>query len=544
MKTPSSRTIWWYTLWLLGILIWIFFLFAAKFDPTLSFLFPASLQNNVVLDTSLKDTHIQPTTSTTRFDQTNLSTAWEPSPQNTSTSQSQTDEQTRISLLQDIYDSQLDQAQISLDTVRSLLQDSSQLATYDIQNHKAMYQKTKDKQVLASLVVAYAHEFDFEQAYEALRLLWADYSTYLSADIVAHVLLNSPLIQYNNSQKQYVLTSLEAMNKKGLLSNDTWLLYQWILSVLDWNTDTMQTYFNQIRSDEGREVRDAIASVRASRQQQSDVPAYYLQWLISLKLLEHWYFKIAQQLAVHVLTRDENYILPYQILGYTHFIMHDWEVSSEYFRILQWKDPENIPRYAFMLGVSLYRQKKHQESIIALKKNTQLYYPEDTLRYLILNYKQLDDTTNTFNTFKNLLAYQNALTVSDYYVFFETVLFAPFVEQQPFTIYKTNTYLTQEYINACLESLATQDHYICRYGQAGVLLAENKLDQAWRLLFSLAQDFPKSYIFHALWDWYLRNQQLENAKQAYIKALSLSASDVLKKSSKQKIFNIVELMWE
>jgi len=39
----------------------------------------------------------------------------------------------------------------------------------------------------------------------------------------------------------------------------------------------MQTYFNQIRSDEGREVRDAIASVRASRQQQSDVPAYYLQ---------------------------------------------------------------------------------------------------------------------------------------------------------------------------------------------------------------------------------------------------------------------------
>ncbi|NCQ81560.1 hypothetical protein GW750_01895 [bacterium] len=74
-------------------------------------------------------------------------------------------------MLQDIYDSQLDQAQISLDTVRSLLQDSSQLATYDIQNLKAMYQKTKDKQVLASLVVAYAHEFDFEQAYEALRLL-------------------------------------------------------------------------------------------------------------------------------------------------------------------------------------------------------------------------------------------------------------------------------------------------------------------------------------------------------------------------------------
>lgn len=70
--------------------------------------------------------------------------------------------------------------------------------------------------------------------------------------------------------------------------------------------------------------------------------------LVALQLLKHGYYRLSQLVAVQVTLVQEHYILPQQILAYSHFMLNNWEVAREYLRDLLVIDPNNRETYQFM----------------------------------------------------------------------------------------------------------------------------------------------------------------------------------------------------
>lgn len=444
--------------------------------------------------------------------------------------------------VQDVFEIQQEHNQMSLETIRGLVQDKSSLYAYDYENLKAIYQKNPRKDVLAVLVTAALQQFAYGEAYDFLRILWQEAIAYIPSQTIAEVLLNSPLISYRDEvNTNYVVTSIRNLYAEWYISIDDWSMYQWILSFLRLDMQDMQMQFAKITDPWKYPLVAAVDQAYASRSQQVDVPTYYLHALVALQFMQHWYFKIAQQIAVQVLLSNAAYILPYQILAYSHFVMHDRDIAVEYFQSLMQIDKSNEQKYNFLLGIAYFWLEKYPNAIIALKQSNIPEFQLDIYRYLLLAYEKISDEQNILATFQQLLGQSN-IWFYDFYLYFETALFQPYRDNRSYTLYTANQILARQYLQFCFEKLSIEEQYVCQYGQAGVLLADNRSQEAGSILLQVSQNMEKSYIYHALWDWYMRNQQLENAKDAYIRALSLSATDIQKDKSKDKLFTVMELL--
>jgi tetratricopeptide (TPR) repeat protein len=160
--------------------------------------------------------------------------------------------------------------------------------------------------------------------------------------------------------------------------------------------------------------------------------------------------------------KNEDYVLPYQILAYANFLSSNWDVAADYFLKLTDFDKINTDRYTFLVGVSYYRQGKYEQSLLYLNQVTDTGMLTDVYRYQLLSSLGIEDTDAAVRIRQKLLG-QSDVQDSDFMQFFTSIFYQPYVNAQPFTIYQANPQLVSLYQDACSRLATSKD--VCTYGE-------------------------------------------------------------------------------
>jgi tetratricopeptide (TPR) repeat protein len=83
--------------------------------------------------------------------------------------------------------------------------------------------------------------------------------------------------------------------------------------------------------------------------------------------------------------KDDQYILPYQILAYANFLSNNRDVATQYFLKLADFDAANKANYIFLVGVSQYRMGDYDQSVLYLNQVTDPLLLTDVYRYELLS---------------------------------------------------------------------------------------------------------------------------------------------------------------
>jgi len=170
-------------------------------------------------------------------------------------------------------------------------------------------------------------------------------------------------------------------------------------------------------------------------------------------------------MAVRIVAQDPTYILPLQILAYSHFVMNEWRFAREYFLQLFGRDANARAVYSFFLGIASYRQGNMTDALIYLKQANVPEYENDRLQYLLLAYQTIGDQTNIMRTFESLMMLPN-LTVIQFRLFFDHVFYDDFAAGKPFDQFNRNVVPTLAILERCFRVLEPSDQHVCLYGQA------------------------------------------------------------------------------
>jgi tetratricopeptide (TPR) repeat protein len=276
------------------------------------------------------------------------------------------------------------------------------------------------------------------------------------------------------------------------------------------------------------------------------IPRYYQDALVALSLLKNGYFSIAKKLALETALEDNKYILPYQILAYTHFLTNNREAANDYFLKLADVDISNKDLYKFLIGISFYRSKEYDQSILYLSQVNDTGLQTDTYRYLLLSYGAENDTKSMTQVRQKLLgqqdlpAGQEGMTESDYYDYFYQGFYKPYSINEKSQIYEENKLLAEMYVTNCATTFTGANSDICTYGEMGLDLYKDKNALSLGRLSALAGTYNESYLFSIIGDLYRLQNNLAEAKKSYAQALSLSTDSREQDILKSKISQITD----
>ncbi|HMT00726.1 MAG TPA: hypothetical protein PKC14_00210 [Candidatus Absconditabacterales bacterium] len=490
-----------YFLGLLILLLWIFLLFFIdNLSPFFSF-FTKTTETLLVVDTGSLDTSVsqsdQAVTGYDLFSGLNVSSG-------------------QIS---------------SIDVVSLRSQYSNDLILeqrYDIDFLKQLYDKTQKFEVLEVLVGRLVDDLQFDEALQLISDVQDVFnpSSFKNSSekksfsplVVLYVYFNSSEFQSIGSTKiEQIKQMLKSYRDNLLIKNDDYLFYDALLSLLLLNIDDFQKKIDQIASQNYLDFQKDVRSYFAMVQKRSDYPAYYLQGLMGLVSFKHGYYVISQQVSAKILVSHENYILPYQILAYSHFLMNNWDVSLEYFQKLVDLDVSQKDFYRFLIGICNYWLGKYNETIIYLSQLQLESFKSDIYRYLFLSYDRIGDEKNMMTIFQQF-SNSSLLQESDYYFFFYRLLYLPYFENKSNILFQKNSQLILDYFQQCYKQFINNPS-LCRFGKAGISLAQNKVDDALKDLLALLVKNPQSYIYQVVGDIYYRMGQLQKSKDYYVKAI-------------------------
>jgi hypothetical protein len=243
---------------------------------------------------------------------------------------------------------------------------------------------------------------------------------------------------------------------------------------------------------------------------------------VALSLLKNWYFSIAKKISLDILYKNEKYILPYQILSYSHFLTNNRETAIAYFLKLADFDQPNEEMYKFLIGISYYRNKKYESSIIYLNQVHIETIQTDVYRYLILDYINIQDSEKATSTRKKLL-WQTDINENDFYGYFYNAFYKGYTKQNN-EIYKSDEQLPYFYINKCYETFSSWTNKdVCEYWDIWNQLNKNaNASMIEEKLSNLTEKYNQRYLYEILWDIQTQNNKKENAKWSYAKALTLT----------------------
>ncbi|MCF7834825.1 hypothetical protein K9M48_02095 [Candidatus Gracilibacteria bacterium] len=408
---------------------------------------------------------------------------------------------------------------------------------YDnIQILQEVYKKTNNPEILTKLLqeLIESYQFDYAKSY-INQISTLGYSPEIDSDLYLHILINSLSIT-DSRDLIYFETQLENMSNKGYINKDDTYFYLGLIKIWKKDFNGANNLFKNILDSRYSKFINHFDTNLTNYSAQKDIPSYYTDAMISLTMLKNGYFSIAKKLSLNVLMSNDKYILPYQILAYSHFLTNNRETSIDYFLKLIDIDKSKEDNYKFMIGVSYYRLDKNEESVLYLSQIKNKLYQTDVHRYLILNYLEGNDIPKLVRTRQSLLG-QNDLEKSDFYNYFYNTFYIPFRNQEPSSIYKENQTLAISFLDKCYQTFSTGDSDICIYGQAGQDITLFNREAAKDKLLYLAEKYPQSYIYHALGDYYNIKKDLQKAKTYYIKAVSSTTSETEKNIVRTKIID-------
>jgi len=442
----------------------------------------------------------------------------------------------------------IDQETISDIKIQDIKTDSRASILEDIQVLEKLYKQSPNPLIVKVLIEKLSQDYQFDKAKEyADNLISISWLQSIDLHMYIQVAFNSSDVSVMKSSSiENIKPIVEEARVRGLISTDDYRFYQSLFLLWDYDYAWAQTLLKQIDTPRYSDFIAQMNYISDKVKQEKDMPAYYQEALISLNLLKNWYFSIAKKLAIDVLKQDDKYILPYQILAYSHFLTNNWDSAVDYLFKLTDFDPQNKSLYTFLIGVSYYWMDKNEQSIIylsqiektVLENNKDGFNPKDLLadsyRYLLLDYFTMNDQERIVSTWKKLL-WQRNLSKSDFYTFFYENLFRPYIEWRDYKLYNMDPMLSEDYVEKCNDALIKSEEDVCIYGHAWLLFLLHDYDQAKSKLLYIAKNYPQSYIFHTLGDYYYQVGDLGKAKQYYIKATSMPHGDYEETILKEKL---------
>ena len=394
-----------------------------------------------------------------------------------------------------------------------------------------VFEKTKDTDVMNLIIETYLNEYQFVKAKKFIEELPQMYLDNLKPSLNLRVVFNSFSLSSNTTNE--TLTSLiENYLSKHQISDEDWYWYLWVLSLMERDYDNFFNIANYFKLENHIAFATKIQLYKDQISKQMWMPEYYFDTLVALELFNQWFFQPAKVLALYSLQQNSNYILPYQILAYANFLTNSWDTSIEYLKKLVDLDPSNAEKYQFLMGVAYYWNQKHEQSVIMLSLIQSEKLRLDSERYLIRDYLFLNQNNKLIASRNKLLWYDN-LVASDFYTYFYETFYHPYSEWSQYQLYAIDTDLADKMIRVCAIRLPKEDNAVCNYGSIGKNIALWKFDGLEQSLLKLATEYPQWYLYHALWEYYLKQNDLEKARIYLLKATSLTQKGIEKAQIKK-----------
>ena len=399
------------------------------------------------------------------------------------------------------------------------------------------YASTKDPQIGIQYITKLSKEFEYKKAYEELIKLDNTTINSMNPHLVLRIFFNSDLIVPRTQNLTLIQDTITEMSVNKLITTKETQWYKWLITLLQWNQKTfllnLPIFENNDTSDIQWVVNDIRVKVRQSTQWH-DIPIYYTDGLLALSLFQYGYPYLAQQLSLQLLVKQPNYILPKQILAYSHMILHEWNQAQSYFLQLIADDPKNIPTYQFFAGVCSYRLEKYTDAILYLNQIPSQDTLSDAIRYKILSYIAIKDRTNTAKQMKYLL-WQQDINNSDMMLVREQTVFQPYMNWSDYYILAKDASIIDLYLERCKNWKI--DETICKIWQVAKDITLRKTNYNDSYLTSILSKFPRSYLYYILWEYYTKNNKPKEAQKAFISAFSLSTDQTIKDKITTKMKN-------
>lgn len=389
-----------------------------------------------------------------------------------------------------------------------------------------LYTKNKNPELLQPLVEKFLQYYQFDKANQYLSLLvqeQGDYSTLkLDPRQVVYTRFHDSTIGLDSANSlDEVFALIQDYRARNMLTQDDQLFYKGLQSLWVYDYATASVSFSKITDARYKDFLSSYESSLSNFVKIKNPPLYYRDGLVALTLLKNWYFVFAKRLALHALASNKDYVLPYQVLAYSNFLMHNREAAKDYFLKLADFDASNAFLYKFLIGICYYRYGDYEQSILYLNQVTDSGLQIDVYRYSLLDYIQWEDTNGMIRTWQNILGESN-LQSSDFSLFFDQMFYIPFRLGKPFALYFENPQLTDMYLGKCSTLFSGSQADVCVYGEVWLQLAKQNLSWIGQKLLSLAETYHQSSLYHLLGDYYVSLKQYPMAKEYYVKALSIS----------------------
>lgn len=390
----------------------------------------------------------------------------------------------------------------------------------DIKTLEYLYQQEKSPTILKQIIKKQAQNYNFNDARTNIEIL-KDQGESVDIHLFLYIYINSNNIKITEKESiKNLLPLLDSAVQKNLISDQDYIFYAWLIEIRNKNYAKALEKREQIEKPEYQSIIVSFQKAIKSYNPSKAIPWYYQDGLVALAALKNGYFTVARKIALETILEDENYILPYQILSYAHFLTNNRDVAIEYFLKLADFDKKNTETYQFLIGVAYYRKNDFTSSILYLAQNKSTKNQTDTLRYLIINYLEIDEYEKAIHSWQKLLG-QDDIKNTDFFYYFYQVFYKGYFSQNT-SIYESNQQLAGLFIEECTKKLGV-DNDVCIYGRIGNELIKNDISQVSEVeLITLSETYNQSYLYHILGDITKKQGKINDAKKWYAKALASS----------------------
>jgi hypothetical protein len=410
------------------------------------------------------------------------------------------------------------------------------ISTKDLEQQ---YINNKDPKNWIKLITRLTKEFNYRQAY--IRFNTLDNATIreINPHLVLRILLNSELINPKTQNLTIIEDFIADFRINNLINEAESQRYRSLLLLIQKDKDNFILNLPRFDSTSTSEVKGVVDDIHAKINQSkkgNDIPVYYTDGMIALSLFQYGYPYLAQQMSLSLLVQYPHYILPQQILAYSHMILHEWSQAQSYFLTLMTNDTNNIHNYQFFAWVCAYRLERYTDSILYLDQIPSDKLISDIVRYKILSYIAIQDHANTAKQMKQLLSKAD-INNSDMMLVWENTVFKPYMDDESYNILQKDNTVLDIYIDRCISQWL--DATVCQIGQLAKNVNLRTTDYSDKYLKDIVEKFPRSYIYYLLWEYYLKIGNKNDAQKSFITALSLSTERKVKDKITNKIKSIL-----
>lgn len=390
----------------------------------------------------------------------------------------------------------------------------------DINTLNNLYKQSWSLDILKEIIKKQAQSYNFSEARNSIKELEKNW-WFADIHMLLYVFFNSDSLNITEKESiKKVVPLLNSAVENNQIGNQDYFFYAWLIEIWNKNYQEAIRQRDQTKKAEYQPIINSFEKAIRSYDDKKAIPQYYQDGLVALAALKNGYFTIARKIAVETILKDEDYILPYQILAYAHFLTNNRDTAIEYFLKLANFDKQNQETYQFLIWVSYYRKKDYTSSILYLSQNKGKRYQTDTLRYLIINYLEINEQDKAIEQRQRLLG-QSDIKNSDFFFYFYNTFYKGYFSQD-FSLYNKNKQLSSLFIQECTKNLGI-DEDVCIYGRIWKDIIQNNLSAANEVeLISLSKKYNQSYLYHILWDFYSKKQQIAEAKKRYAKTVASS----------------------